>query len=277
MVVKKAPKSKKEAKSVKTAGRSKVVKAVNVKSIAKTSKNDTNKKGCKIKLFVSKSLGFFAKNRKKIIYAVLALFILGFAPMYCYTAKKIAEGYENSEGYRRAIFGWLKVVMSKKPNEKIKLEGDNLKAYNEIKDYALKISNVYPSLRNLQIKASILTPVDPQGAIKAYQNIINRAGKYKWCPICKGLIINKAEKNNYRYYFEIAKLYEKLGNTEKAMKNIDISIKKFKATKSLDGNKKISDMLMKKQVEIVAAHSTSTKAVKKAVDKKKKESKKMKK
>lgn len=256
MVIKKSSKAKDKLVKKSPAN----VKAVATKKVeTKNHKDDKSGKACKIKNFASKLLSAIKNNKQKIKYSVILVLILGFAPTYCYTAKKVAESYENSDGYKRAVFGWLKVVMSRKPNSKIKLEGDNLTAYNAIKDYALKIANVYPSLRNLQIKASILTPVDSMGAIDAYMNIINRSGKYEWCPICQGLVISKSEKENYRYYFEIARLYEKMGNKEQAEKYIAISIEKFNKDSNYSSNKKISKLLSDKQAEIKKMSKDSAK------------------
>ena len=124
MVIKKSSKTKDKVVQKNT---TKTKKTVENKRGAKTIDQDSTRT-CKVRMLTSKVLSILIQHRKRIIHSILValafIVVFGSIPMYCYTTKTIAERYENSAGYRRAIFGWLKVVMSRKPNEKIKLEGE---------------------------------------------------------------------------------------------------------------------------------------------------------
>jgi hypothetical protein len=193
------------------------------KKIAKKSTAKKSAAIAKIKTTISVVKGW-TKNHKRVVALTLAVvLVVGSVPTYCYTTRKISEKIEGSEAYSRAVLGWLRVVMTRDPSQKIALEGETAEIYNAMKDHAVRIANVYPTLRNLQVKASVLTPVNEQEAIATYKRIIKGAGK---CKICSAFKIEKSEKENPRYYYEIARLYVRLKDKELATKFIDKALEK---------------------------------------------------
>lgn len=178
---------------------------------------------------VKKVKKHFQLNAVKII-AILLVLVSASVPTYRYASKKIAEKYQTSEGFKKSFLGWALIVAQLEPNKKIKLEGPTLEIYNNMKNYIVKIAGIYPTLENLEIKANVLVPVDPEGAIKTYEKILDKAGSISiYTPK-----IDREAKKNYKYYFELAKLYMRVENKSKAVENIKEAVKLMPA--GLDKN-----------------------------------------